>query len=155
MIPSLVPPDIIELHRALLAALRVDYFPPGMREMNNWRDFLDVMKPLQESEGGAFTAADITRAIALMRHQNKSKEANWSLRFFKIMSEPESFRDIVLIARKAARPRPPVETRTAKTGDGANVQVEHDPAAERNPVAIAEHVNELRRTLRMPPKEKP
>lgn len=154
MIPSLVPPDITELHRTLLAALNVDYFPPGMREMNDWRDWLSVMAPLKDSTGGAFTKEDLTAAVRLMREQNRSKEANWSLRFSKIMREPESFRDIVLMARKAVRKRPPVEQTQRTDATGANIAIERDPAAERDPVAIAEHVAEFRRKMRMPPKER-
>jgi hypothetical protein len=138
---SLVPTYIVDFHRALLEALRVDFFQPGMLEMNNWRDFLEVMKSLDDSAGGPFTKADLAAAVALMRSQNKSG-ANWSLRFAKIMQTPEAFRDLVLIARKEKRERSPKQVVQAKTGDGASV------AAERDPVAIREHLEEWRRTMR-------
>lgn len=150
MIPSLVPKDIVELHQTLLRALGVDYFPPGMSEMNAWRDFLFVMQPLTLSEGGAFTKADLASAIRLMREDNKRGSSNWSLRFSKIMREPESFRDIVLIARKGLRKRPPVEMRSRTDATGAAVVIEHDPTAERYPVAMAEHVREFREKMRKP-----
>jgi hypothetical protein len=142
------------MHRTLLAALNVDYFPPGMREMNDWRDWLSVMAPLKDSTGGAFTKDDLTAAVRLMRDQNRSKEANWSLRFSKIMREPESFRDIVLLARKQKRPRAPIEQRQRTDATGANIAVDHDPATEREAIPIAEHIDELRRKLRMPKKER-
>lgn len=154
MIPSLVPPDIVDLHRTLLAALQVDYFPPGMAEMNNWRDFLFVMQPLAESEGGAFTKADLAPVIRIMREDNKRGSSNWSLRFSKIMREPESFRDLVLIARKKLRPRPPIEQTSRKDATGANVAIERDPAADLPPIPIAEHVAELRRKMNLPERKK-
>jgi hypothetical protein len=134
---SLVPDYIVEFHRALLEALRVDYFRPGMGEMNNWRDFLGVMKPLDDSVGGPFTKADLAAAVALMRSQNRDG-SNWSLRFAKIMQTPEAFRDLVLIARKEKRERPAKRTVQAKTGDGAAVAVERDPAAEAEPQPISD-----------------
>lgn len=155
MIPSLVPPEIIELHRELLRALRVDYFPPGMIEMNGWRDFVFVMKPLDESEGGAFTKADLAPVIRMMRGDNQRGASNWSLRFAKIMRDPESFRDLVLISRKAVRKRPPIEHTSRTDATGATIAIERDPAADNPPVAIAEHMNEFRRKMRMPRKDQP
>jgi hypothetical protein len=150
MIPQLVPSEIVELHRTLLAALNVDYFPPGMAEMNNWRDFLFVMQPLSESEGGAFTKADLAPVIRMMREDNKRGSSNWSLRFSKIMREPESFRDLVLIARKKLRPRPAIEQTSRTDATGANIAVDRDPAAEREPVAMAEHIAEWKRKMKGP-----
>lgn len=137
---ALVPDYIVDLHCALLEALRVDYFKPGMVEMNNWRDFLSVMKPLDDSAGGAFTKADLSAAVNLMRSQNRENSANWSLRFAKIMQTPEAFRDLVLIARKEKRERPPKQIVQAKTGDGAAVAVERDPAAEAEPTPVSKEV---------------
>lgn len=141
---NLAPQYIVALHRALLAALDVDYFPPGMGEVNLWNSFLFVMKPLEESAGGAFTEKDIAGAVRLMRAQNKSSSAKWSLRFAKIMNDPEAFRDMVLLARKTKRERPPVETKSVKTGDGSNVRVERDPAADAVPTHIAAELKKLR-----------
>lgn len=143
---SLVPAYIVDFHRALLEALRVDYFPPGIGEMNNWRDFLYVMKPLADSEGGPFTAADLFAAVQLMRSQNRGG-ANWSLRFAKIMATPEAFRDLVLMARKEKRERPAQQIVQAKTGDGANVAVERDPAAEANLTHISNPLRDWRERM--------
>ncbi|MCA1659610.1 MAG: hypothetical protein LC642_03575 [Verrucomicrobiaceae bacterium] len=143
---ALVPDFIVAFHRALLAALQVDFFRPGLLEMNNWRDFLEVMKPLEDSVGGPFTAQDIAAAIQLMRAQNRSG-GNWSLRYAKIMQNPEAFRDLVLIARKKIRPREPKVIETAKTGDGANVAVERDPAAERDPQHISNPLRDWRERM--------
>jgi hypothetical protein len=139
MTHALVPAYIVDFHRALLEALRVDFFRPGMVEMNNWRDFLAVMKPLDDSAGGPFTKADLVAAVALMRSQN-SGGANWSLRFSRIMQTPEHFRDLVLIARKGKRERPAKQIVQGKTGDGAAVAVEHDPAAEAEPQPMSEQL---------------
>jgi hypothetical protein len=143
---ALVPDYIVAFHRALLVALQVDFFRPGMLEMNNWRDFLEVMKPLEDSAGGPFTAQDIAPAVQLMRAQNRSG-GNWSLRYAKIMRDPEAFRDLVLIARKQRRPREPKVTETARTGDGASVQVERDPAADAEPQHIATSLKEWRQRM--------
>jgi hypothetical protein len=143
---SLVPQYIVDFHRALLEALHVDYFAPGMGEMNNWRDFLFVMKPLDDSAGGPFTKADLAAAVALMRSQNRNG-SNWSLRFSKIMATPEAFRDLVLIARKWKRQRPAKQVVQAKTGDGANVAVERDPAAEAEPTHISNPLREWREQM--------
>jgi hypothetical protein len=145
---ALVPQEIVELHRALLAALRVDYFPPGMMEMNNWRDFLFVMEPLKDSTGGAFTAKDIAPAVALMRQQNKTQSSNWSLRFAKIMRDPESFRDLVLISRKAVRPRAAIETTSRTDATGAAIAVERDPAAEAEAHHISRPLREWRERMK-------
>lgn len=156
VLPGAVPDDIIELHRELLRALRVDFFRPGLAELNYWSDFLYVMKPLAESEGGPFTKADIAPVIRKMRDDNQRGVSNWSLRFAKIMRDPESFRDLVLIARKQSRPREPKKDAPVRRslGEGGTVSYleERDPAAERNPVAIAEHISEWKRTMRGPQK---
>jgi hypothetical protein len=109
-----------------------------MADMNAWRDFLFVMQPLDDSAGGAFTRADLFAAVGLMRQQNRSGQARWSLRFSKILREPEAFRDLVLIARKKLRPRPPVETASRTDATGAAIAIERDPAAESEPQPISE-----------------
>lgn len=144
---AFVPDYIVDLHRALLGALRVDFFRPGMLEMNNWRDFLAVMKPLEDSAGGAFTAADLTAAVTLMRSQNRSG-ANWALRFTKIMQTPEAFRDLVLMARKERRERTPKRVEQVTTADGANVAVERDPAAEREPTHVSNPLRDWREKMK-------
>jgi hypothetical protein len=124
------PPEIAEFHRALLVALGVDYFPPGMADVNAWREFLFLLDTLKDSAGGPLTARDIHAVVALMRQQNRDRKAGWSLRFGKIMREPEAFRDLVLEARKVKRPRAPIETVTRVDATGAALQVERDPALE-------------------------
>jgi hypothetical protein len=119
--------------------------------MNRWRDFLDVLKSLDETAGGPLTKGDIAAAVGLMRKQNRDG-ANWSLRFAKIMGDPETFRDLVLQSRRVDRPRPPVQTTQRTDATGASIAVESDPAAERNPVAIAEHISEWKRKMRGPQK---
>lgn len=140
---ALVPAYIIEWHRELLAALRVQFFPPGLSEMNSWRDFLSVMSSLKTTEGGEFTKRDLAAAVALMRAQN-GKGSNWSLRFAKIMGTPESFRDLVLEARTKAkiRPRQPVAQGSRKVGD-LTIATETDPAAEAAPQPISESVHKF------------
>jgi hypothetical protein len=140
MIPPIIPPEIDYRHRALLAALRVDYFRPGLGDLTAWHDFLFVLETLTDSEGGELQPEDIHAAVNLMRAQNKSGEARWSLRFAKIMREPESFRDLVLIARKKVRQRPPVETASRTDATGASVAIERDPAAVTDPQPISEGV---------------
>lgn len=143
----MIPPEIEALHRALLAALRVDYFPPTMGDLNAWHDFLFVMQSLEDSAGGRLTTRDIHAAVALMREQNRAGEAKWALRFSKILRDPEAFRDLVLGTRRVKRPRPPVSTISVKTGDGAIVASERDPATENEPIAIAEHLAEFKRRM--------
>jgi len=147
--PSLVPPEIVAWHRLLLNALRVDYFAPGLLEMNHWRDFLSVLKSLDETPGGPLAGKDVVKVVELMRKQNKTG-SNWSLRFSRIMGAPETFRDLVLQTRRVDRPRPPVQTTQRTDATGASIAVESDPAADRDPVAIAEHISEWKRKMRGP-----
>lgn len=140
---TLAPQPIVTLHRALLAALQVDYFPPGLGDVNAWQSFLFVLKPLEDSAGGPFTAADIPGAVRLMREQNRQGAAKWSLRFGKIMNEPEAFRDLVLTARRTVLPRLPVEKKSSTIGD-ITFEVERDPAAEHVPQPIADELQKLR-----------
>jgi hypothetical protein len=145
--PSLVPQEIVEWHRALLSALRVDYFAPGLLEMNHWNAFLYVLKSLDETPGGPLTPKDVSAVVTLMRKQNQTG-SNWSLRFARIMGDPETFRDLVLQTRRVDRPREPVETRSRTDATGAAIAVESDPAADRDPVAIAEHLSEWKRKMK-------
>ncbi len=143
----MIPPEIETLHRALLAALRVDYFPPGMGDLNAWHDFLFVLKSLDDSAGGCLTRRDLHAVVARMREQNRAGEAKWSLRFSKILRDPEAFRDLVLETRRQKRPRRPVEIVSVQTADGAQVQVERDPAAEADPIHVSKHLEEFKRRM--------
>lgn len=136
-----IPPEIEALHRALLSALRVDYFPPGMGDLNAWRDFLFVLQSLEGSVGGCLTSHDIRAAVNLMREQNREGKAKWALRFAKVLREPESFRDLVLETRRLKRPRPPVERSSRRAGD-ITLETERDPATEAEPQPISRPVAE-------------
>jgi hypothetical protein len=142
------PQEIHDFHRALLVALNLDHFPAGMSDVNSWGDFLAVMKPLAESVGGPFAVRDIHAAVRLMRQQNKSGEARWSLRYSKILREPEAFRDLVLMARKEKRPRAAVETTSRTDATGAVIQVERDPAAEAEPTHISKPLRDWREKMK-------
>jgi hypothetical protein len=146
MNPPVIPPEIDALHRALLAALRVDYFRPGMGDLNAWHDFLFVLQSLDDSAGGKITARDVHGAVNLMREENRDGKAKWSLRFAKILRDPEAFRDLVLLTRKAKRPRPPVEPSSRTAGD-VTLATERDPAAENDPVHIKEHLAEFKKKM--------
>ena len=126
------PPEILEFHRALLDALGVDYFSPGLSDINAWRDFLFFLDSLKDSAGGPLTAKDIAAAVRVMRQENRDKRAGWSLRYFRILREPESFRDLVLQSRKTNRPRPPIRTESRQMGEHT-IAVEVDPAAAADP----------------------
>jgi hypothetical protein len=144
---TLAPQYIVSFHRTLLSAIGVDYFPPGLGDVNLWESFLFVMKLLADSAGGAFTEKDIVGAVRLMREQNRNGTAKWSLRFAKIMNDPEAFRDLVLLARKTKRPVAQLsKLRSVKTPDGSNVQVEHDPSAGNEPRTIAHELRKWRQT---------
>jgi hypothetical protein len=67
------------------------------------------------------------------------------------MGDPETFRDLVLQSRRVDRPRPPVQTEQRTDATGAAIAVESDPA-DRDPVAIAEHISEWKRKMRGPQK---
>lgn len=146
---GLIPPYIVDWHRDLLDALRVSFFRPGLQEMNAWRDFLAVMAPLKETDGGEFTKADLVAVVALMREQNKSRGGNWSLRFAKIMRDPETFRDLVLEirAKRKVRPRAAI-VRSSLTVAGVTIATETDPAADAAPQPIGEPVKEQMRKFR-------
>lgn len=149
---GLVPDYIVEWHRALLAALQVDYFRPGLKEMNDWRDFLFVLKSLEETPGGPFSQRDLVAVIGRMRAQNKAG-GNWALRFSKIMSTPEVFRDLVLEARRPVRGREPVRA-SSRTAGGVTIATEIDPAAEAaaRPVGpeVAAQLREFRQRMKGP-----
>ena len=106
-----VTPEIIRgFHRALNVACGLAPISPSMGDQRVWWDFLAEMEPLEEPEiGGPLTIQDIQDVIGEMKRQNKSQQANWSLRPAKILRNPEDFRDMVLMARKRRqqRPRPP------------------------------------------------
>lgn len=148
-----VPDYIVQWHRELLRALRVEFFRPGLQEMNGWRDFLAVMAPLKETNAGEFTKRDLVAAVELMREQNKQRGGNWSLRFSKIMRDPETFRDLVLEARtkRRARPRPPIE-KGSRSVAGVTIATETDPAAEAEPKPagpqIAEQLRQFRQRMK-------
>lgn len=152
---ALVPLYIIEWHRALLAALAVDFFRPGLKEMNDWRDFLSVMDALKETNDGEFTKRDLVAVVAHMRAQNKTRGGNWSLRFGRIMQTPETFRDLVqeLRARHRQRPRKPIQ-QSSRTVAGVTIATEIDPAtaAEPKPVGpeIAEQLRQFRKQMKGP-----
>jgi hypothetical protein len=138
---SILPIEILEFHRALLDALGIDHFRPGMADVNMWKDFLFFLDTLKDSAGGPLTAKDITAALRLMRQENRDKRAGWSLRYSRILREPESFRDLVLQARKQKRERGPVVTES-RTAGNVSILTERDPAADEPPKQIA---HELRR----------
>ena len=114
--------------------------------MNDWKDFLYVMKPLEDSAGGALKLADIAAAVGLMRKQNRDG-SNWSLRYAKIMRDPETFRDLILQARRVERPRAPVQATQRRNATGAAIAVESDPAAEAEPRPLSESVQRFMNDL--------
>lgn len=144
-----IPIEIFQLHRALLSALRVDYFPPGLGDVNAWRDFLFVFEPLKDSAGGPLSAKDIHAAVALMRLENRSAGNRWSLRFARILKEPESFRDLVLQSRKQNRDRPPAVPASRSAGN-TSILIERDPSAENQPQPIAHHLRAFREKMEGP-----
>jgi hypothetical protein len=126
---------IERLHAAMLAALHVDHFPPGPGDAEGWRAFLFVLDTLAETPGGPLAPRDIRAAVDLMRAQNRSGEAKWALRYFKIMGQPEAFRDLVLESRRRHRPRPPVVERPVTTPVATTLQPV-DTAAESGPQSV-------------------
>lgn len=148
-----IPPEIEALHRALLAALRVDYFPPGMGDLNAWHDFLFVLSSLDESAGGPLTGRDLHAVVALMREQNRENKAKWALRFMKILRDPEMLRDLVLETRRVRRPRRPVETTSVRTADGAQVEIERDPAADADARPVQEILADFKRKMNREPRK--
>lgn len=137
--------DRIErLHREMLNALRVDYFPPGMSDAEAWRGFLYVMDTLAETPGGMLTPRDVRNAVDLMRKQVAEKKAGWSLRFSKIIRDPEAFRDLVLETRRKIRPRPEVrEEAVTRPGIGTRLELV-DPVASQDSIkSIKKHAEEF------------
>jgi hypothetical protein len=143
------PAPIPEFHRVLLDALAVDYFQPGLADINAWRDFLYFLETLNDSAGGPLTARDIAAAVRLMRQENRDRRASWSLRFARILREPESFRDLVLQARKQKRERPQVRTESRQAGN-ISIAVERDPAAESDARPASEILREFKEKMKGP-----
>ncbi len=106
---SFTEQQITGFHRALNIACGLMALRPTQTDLRAWWDFLREMEPLDDPEaGGPFNVGDIQDVIGEMRRQNKAQQANWSLRPQKILRDPESFRDLILIARsrrRASRPR--------------------------------------------------
>ena len=121
---------ILALHRALCAAIGNPEFKLTMSDERAWSDFLGVISSLDETSGGPLTPRDMKLVIERMRTQVASGKAGWSLRYTKILRDPETFRDLVLEVRKKFRPRAAIERVTRTLPDGANVIDERDPAAE-------------------------
>ncbi len=96
--------QIIEFHNALCGAIGHKAFRMGMHDQRAWSDFLYVLQSLDDTDEGPLTSRDIVRVVNLMRKQ-RAKGAGWSLRYSKILSEPETFRDLVLEIRRPVRPR--------------------------------------------------
>jgi hypothetical protein len=141
-----ITPEIVRgFHRALNVACGLAPISPSMGDQRVWWDFLAEMEPLEEPEiGGPLTIQDIQDVIGEMRRQNKSQQANWSLRPAKILRNPEDFRDMVLMARKRRQQRPrPASTAIVERRDGdIRRQVESNVQSE--PVPVAEALEMLR-----------
>ena len=92
---------------------------------------------------GSVGPVDIAAAVRLMRQENRDKRAGWSLRYSRILREPESFRDLVLQSRKAKRDRTPVVT-GSRTAGNVSIATEVDPAANQEPTPIARELRKWR-----------
>jgi hypothetical protein len=96
---------VIDLHRALYEALGLPKIRPSISDQRLWHDFLREMEPLAETDHGPFTEADIGPVIRHMQWEKREGKSGWSLRPFNILSQPEVFRDLVLITRQKRQPK--------------------------------------------------
>lgn len=132
--------DVDKFHRALHRLCRMEEIPPTLNDQRAWHDFLQEMKPLEETEGGKFVLGDLTAVLSDMRRQNEKGLAKWAFRPSSILRDPEKFRDLVLMARSSLRvagrfaarstPRPAIQ----KFPDGIS-RITDDP--EPQPEGIA------------------
>lgn len=102
--------EITAMHSALHVSCGLPALAPTDTDCMAWWAFLREMDPIAQAPGGPFSVADLRAVIAEMQRQRRAGEANWSMRPQKILRDPESFRDLVLIARskrRANRPTPP------------------------------------------------
>lgn len=126
--------DVEKFHRTLHRLCRVDELSPTINDLRAWHDFLQEMKPLDDTDGGPFVLSDLTAVLSEMRRQNEKGLAKWAFRPSSILRDPEKFRDLVLmsrsflrVARRAAarqQPRPAVQ----HLANGTN-RITDDPEA--------------------------
>ncbi len=134
-------PELIRgLHRTLHIACGMPALSPTLNDITRWRDFLAEMLPLAEDPGGPISPHDIQSVIGEMRRQNKNGDARWSLRPGKILSEPEAFRDLILItrARRRAAQQRAQESRTRPL---------HDPLSPNDLSTRRQEFQKLRQSL--------
>lgn len=98
--------QIRRYHAALHRLCGLPALSPTISDLMAWHDFLAQMKPLDDTEGGPFTIADLTAVLSLMAKQ-KREGIPWSMRPTLILRDPERFRDMVLESRRRLRKRPP------------------------------------------------
>lgn len=142
--------NLTDFHRTLHKCCGLDPIRPSFADINQWRDFLTVMEPLEDTDGGPFCVADIVAMTSLMRKQNDRGGANWSLRPAKILRDPESMRDLILMARKffRQRKRPPSERREIRAGKVASM-IDHEPAGEMvSKEALSDSLAEFRKNMK-------
>jgi hypothetical protein len=125
----MIQETIRSFHKALYTACGMPALSPSMNDVMRWRDFLAELAPLAEDPeaGGPVSVADIQAVVAEMRRMNRERQAMWSLRPSKILSEPEAFRDLILITRskrRANRPRQPSTVETTQQVGNITRQVE-------------------------------
>lgn len=132
--------NIPSLHKTLCLALGLPVLRLSISGESQWYWFVRETC-LDSTPGGPLTCEDIQNVIALMRKQ-KTVGTGWSLRYSRIMRDPETFRDLVLETRRQPRPRPPVVRITREQPDGCRVLAEKDTAMEA--VAVAAHEEFLR-----------
>lgn len=90
--------NVRKLHAALHRLCGLPALSATITDLIIWADFLREMKPLEETEGGPFTLADLTAVLSMMAKQ-KRDGVGWSMRPSKILQHPEQFRDLVLRCR--------------------------------------------------------
>lgn len=114
--------DIQKMHAALYAGCEMPMLRLGITEQRQWHDFLQEMKPLADTPGGPFTLADLVAVLAFMAEQ-KRNGVGWAMRPSKILSTPETIRDLVLEVRKKLKLR----ARTTAHHAAAKLAIQHLP----------------------------
>ncbi len=153
--------QITAMHNALMRGCNHPQLRMTSADHSLWRDFLSVMEPLEDTEGGPITTSDIIAVLGTMQaHNNKARLSGrgyqYSLRPSSILRDPEKIRDLILESRRTLRKRPPPVMRQVNHGTG-NRQIEHDPSDDQSPKMAgpeaADQIRKFRESLRRSPSQ--
>lgn len=133
--------QIEEFHRTLHQECGLDALRLTHNDQRAWFDFLREMEPLEDHPLGPFCVEDIRGAVGEMHYQKREGKASWAIRPSTILRNPDSFRDLVLEARKRRKQPKKLTAKILKTEKQPSVP--SDPLPEN--FSIKEEFEKLQR----------